>query len=405
MLGWLAVIACATIGGFYAVLTGYSVAYTAFTAAGSIPQDTAHFFQQTFLGVSSSLSKWGHLSWILLASTICVALFSWTVLIRKIHAGVERVCSFFLPLLALIVIFFAIVVCFLPGASTGFIHYLKPDFTRLSDMALWRDVFGQLFFSLSLGLGIVTGYSRHTKKETNVLRAMVMVACGDFFISFLSGFAIFGCIGYLSQATGTPFSSIVASSSTFDIGFVIFPQILQQFGPILSRIIGPIFFFCVFIAGITGVFSIVEAVAGNFQEEFRQSRKRAVTIAMSIMVAIAIPFCMGNGPHILDALAPMVLGSNMLLAAVAEILIFLYLSKQIRNDAVWQRPSGRHPFYHLLRTAGLAIMALILVQSVVLDFQNAGMATTLRWIWFGAAILLAIPLSRRAVPQQSAVQA
>ena len=405
MLGWLAVIACATIGGFYAVLTGYSVAYTAFTAAGTIPQDTASFFQNQFLGVSGGLSQWGHLSWILLGSTVCVALFSWTVLIRQINAGVERICSFFLPLLGLLVVVFAIAVCFLPGSSIGFVQYLKPSFARLGDMALWRDVFGQLFFSLSLGLGIVTGYSRHTKKNTNILRAMIAVAFGDFLISFLAGFAIFGCIGYLSLSTGSPFDALIRSSSTFDIGFVIFPQILHQFGPLFSRIIGPIFFFCVFIAGITGVFSIVESVAGNLQEEFRQTRKRAVSWTVGLMLLMAIPFCMGNGPHILDALAPMVLGNTMLLAALAEIIVFLYMSRTIREDAVWSGKKGRHPFYHLLRTGGFAVMFLILIEAIVLEGKSAWtLSSVVRWSWLGFALILAGLLSRKAATAEVGVK-
>jgi neurotransmitter:Na+ symporter, NSS family len=396
MLGWLAVISCATIGGFYAVLTGYSVAYTAFSAAGSIPQDTGAFFNTVFLGASSGLTQWGHLSWTILGATICVALFSWTVLVRKIQSGVERICSLFLPILALLVIGFAAAVCFLPGASSGFLHYLKPDFSRLGNMALWRDVFGQLFFSLSLGLGIVVGYSRHTKKSTNILRAMIAVVAGDFLISFLAGLAIFGCIGYLSQANGVPFASIVEGGSTFNIGFVIFPQILQQFGPLIARIVGPIFFFCVFIAGITGVFSIVESVAGNIQEEFAMTRRRAVSWATALMLAISIPFCMGNGPHILDALAPMVLGNTMLVAALAEIVVFLYLSRSLRSDSVWTLPNGRRPFYHLLRTAGIGVLALILVESIILEARSPWtLATTVRWIWLGAAVALSAALSRR----------
>ncbi len=404
-LGWIAVLACATIGGFYMVLTGYSVAYTYFAAAGSIPQDTGTFFTKVFLQDSGSLAHFGSLSWPILISTLVVACFSWFVLIRKIQSGVESICSLFLPLLGLLVGTFAVAVAFLPGAWQGMIYYLKPDFSRLTDVALWRDVFGQLFFSLSLGLGIVTGYSRHTNSKTNILKAMAWVAMGDFLISFVAGFAVFGCIAYLAQASGQPFESIVKTTSSFEIGFVIFPAILQQFGPVASRILGPLFFFCVFIAGVTGVFSIVESVAGNIQVEFNKTRKAAVTITLALLSGLAIFFCMGNGPYILDALAPMVLGNNMLIGGVAEILVFMYLTKEIRDDAVWFRRGRRSTFYHSLRYLSLVIMSIILVQSTALDVAGPwGLDKVVRWSWLAVVAILSLSLARKQrAPEVAAV--
>ncbi len=88
-----------------------------------------------------------------------------------------------------------------------------------------------------------------------------------------SGIAIFGCLAHVSFVQNIPFDSILTTDSTFEIGFILFPQILKSFGPILSQVIGTIFFFCVFIAGITGVFSIVESIAGNIEVEFKTSRR------------------------------------------------------------------------------------------------------------------------------------
>ncbi len=254
MLGWLAVLTCATIGGFYMVLTGFSVAYTYFTASGAVTADTTYFFKHTFLHDSGSLGQIGGIAIGVLGATLLVAAFAWAVLARNIRSGVEKLCSIFLPLLAILVVIFSLTTFFLPGAFDGIKNYLIPDFSRLANWTIWRDVFGQVFFSLSLGLGIVTGYSRHNPESFSIPRAMVKVAIGDFLISFVSGFAIFACIGFMSGKSGIAFSDLVPSDSAFEIGFVIFPMILQQFGDIVARVVGPLFFFCVFIAGITGGF-------------------------------------------------------------------------------------------------------------------------------------------------------
>ncbi len=108
LFGWLAVLTCATIGGFYMVLTGFAVAYTYFTASGAISFDTALFFKDTFLHASSSISQIGGIAMGVFAATMVVALVTWAVLLRNIQSGVEKLCTIFLPLLGVLVIVFAI---------------------------------------------------------------------------------------------------------------------------------------------------------------------------------------------------------------------------------------------------------------------------------------------------------
>lgn len=401
MLGWLAILTCATIGGFYMVLTGFSVAYSYFSATGTIPLDTVFFFKHTFLQDSGSLTKVGGIAVGVLISTLFVALFSWAVLSRNIRSGVEKICSIFLPLLGILVIVFGCAAIFLPGAVEGIKHYLIPDFSRLASWTLWRDVFGQVFFSLSLGLGIVIGYSRHNPENFSIPRAMIKVAIGDFAISFISGLAIFSCIGFMSLKSGTPFSKIVTSDSAFEIGFVIFPTILAQFGS-LAKIIGPIFFFCVFIAGITGVFSIIESVAGNIEVEFKKKRKDAVAISTLLIMCLAIPFCLGNGQHMLGAIAPMVLGNAMLIGGIGEILLFLMISKTIANESIWFS-GARKSFAHLcLKFVVLPLLTFSLVGALYHEFTTGfGLAELIRWGWLalvlGAGFFLARPKQSQAV--------
>ena len=383
-IGWLAVIACLTIGGFYIVLTGYSLAYTYFTAVSAIPEDSRHFFLHTFLQLTPSLKDFGSLSLLVFLPTIGTAVAAYFVLVKSVRDGIEKVCSIFMPLLVLIMIVFAVIATCLPGGLQGWVYYLKPNFARLFDPLLWRDVFGQLFFSLSLGLGIIVGYSRHTGKTANIPRALLYVALGDFAVSFASGAAIFACLAHISSVNGIPFESLLTSDSTFEIGFVVFPKILQAFGPVISQPVGILFFFCVFIAGITGVFSIVESIAGNIEIEFRTSRKRAVTATLAAMLCLSLLFSMGNASHLIDALAPMVLGMNMLLGALVSIIAFQYGSLEIQRDPVWK---GRWNFNRFcLRTVAPAILIAILLGNLSQEFQTFDLAKGVRWAWFLAAL-------------------
>lgn len=384
IFGWLSVIACLTIGAFYIVLTGYSAAYTYLAASNSIPEDSQSFFLHNFLHISSGLGQVGQFSFPILFATLGVSVLAWTILVRQVKDGIERICSFFMPLLAVIICIFALAVCFLPGGINGWTYYLAPHFEKLGDPSLWRDVFGQLFFSLSLGLGIIVGYSRHTKKETNIVRAMIWVALGDFIVSFVAGFAIFGCLAHISFVEGIPFESILTTESTFEIGFILFPKIFKFFGS-LSTLIGTVFFFCVFIAGITGVFSIVESVAGNVEVEFQTTRPKAVTWVMAFMIAMACFFCLGNASHVIDALVPMLLGTNMLIGGLALILAFVYRQSIKSEECLWIQTN--QSFYIVcLKYFAPCILSIILGLNLIEEFQTFDLAKVVRWSWFGGSL-------------------
>jgi len=394
LFGWLSVLACLTIGAFYIVLTGYSAAYTYFSAVDQIPVDTKSFFLQTILQVSPDIRDFGSFSFPIFLATLAVGGLSWLILRHPVRDGIERVCSFFMPLMVVIMAVFAIAICFLPGGLQGWVYYLKPNFHKLLEIELWRDVFGQLFFSLSLGLGIIVGYSRHTGETANIPRAMLYVALGDFFVSFISGAAIFGCLAHISHVQGIPFDQILTSDSSFEIGFILFPKILKAFGPALAQGIGTVFFFCVFIAGITGVFSIVESIAGNVEVEFRTTRKKAVAGTLVLTLLLAIFFCMGNASHLIDALVPMVIGTNMLISGLALVCAFAY------RDAMLPLEKGVDRF--CLRYVIPLTLGLILLGNLKHEWMDFDLAKGIRWGWLLISCLLAGYLAfaeKRKVPE------
>ena len=401
-VGWLAVIACLSIGGFYIVLTGYAVAYTYFSAVNAIPDDSKAFFMNTFLKTSGGIADFGQLSIPIFIATLTVAMVTWFVLARNVRDGIERVCSIFMPLLAVIMTAFAVIVSFLPGGMDEWVYYLKPDFAKLLNPGLWRDVFGQLFFSLSLGLGIIIGYSRHTGQTTNVGRAMMYVALGDFTMSFIAGAAIFGCLAHISYVQNVPFESILTTDSTFEIGFIVFPQVLKAFGPVLAQWIGAIFFFCLFIAGITGVFSIAESIIGNVEVEFKMPRKRAVTMTVIALMGLATCFCMGNASYLIDSLAPMVMGTNMLIGGLALILAFQYSSREISNDPVWMMGKRLSPYGFCLRYIAPGLLGIILIGNLFQEFQSFDVSKAVRWTWFAVALSSSWALTYFAQRQEKA---
>lgn len=396
MLGWLSVIACFTIGAFYIVLTAYSAAYTYFAASKQIPYDSKSFFLNDFLKTTEDVSSFGPMSIPVLLATICVCILTYFVMVRNIRDGIEKICTFFMPLLAFIMTAFAITSLFLPGGIDALKYYLTPDFSKITSPALWRDVFGQLFFSLSLGLGIIVGYSRHTDKKTDVAKAMFWVTLGDFAVSFISGLAVFGTLAHISHTQNIPFDQILTSESSFEIGFILFPKILQSFGEHWAQFLGTIFFFCIFIAGITGVFSIAESIVGNVENEFSLTRKKAVTITMAVTLAAATLFCFGNASHIISALAPMVLGINMLIGGLGLIFTFQYFCPALQQDAIWYNGSKPNFFSLSLRYAGPLLLSIILITNIWDEIHGSGTTILIRWSWFFIALIASFWLSKQS---------
>ncbi len=393
-MGWMSILTCATIGSFYTVLTAFAVAYVYFSLTMQVPADTAFFFKYQFLHDSGSLADWGGISWGMLVSAMAVTYVTWWTLTKNVQKGIERVSSIFMPALVALIGVFALVSAFLPGALTGIKLFLIPDFSRLAEFAIWRDAFGHLFFSLSLGLGIITGYARYSGKNVQVGRAMRWVVFGDIIISFIAGLVIFSCLGFLSHDAGVPFAEIVKTDSTFELGYILFPKVLQAMGPWAMPVLGSLFFFCLFVAGITGVFSIAESVAGNVQAELGVTRRQAVAGATLLIFAGSCFFCAGNGQHVLGALAPMVLGFNMLVAGMVEVIVFVFIVKGVQREITHQLgvPSGR--WTKVFGALSLGILAIIFTGAVLEEMSATwSLAMGLRWTWFAVALAASAVLS------------
>ena len=402
-VGWFAIFACFTVGAFYAILTGYMLAYSYFMATSSVGPDSAHFFKHEFLHLSNALDDWGAFSWSIFCACICVVIYCWCVLVRNIQTGIEKVCSFFMPLLISLIILFACASMLMPGGSEGLIYFLRPDFSKLLDPFLWRDIFGQLLFSLSLGLGIIVGYSRHTDEKVDIAKSMYIVAIGDFIISFIAGIAIFGAIAHMSATSGIPFDEIVKEASTFEIGFVIFPKILVHIAGSYAPILGAIFFFCLFLKGSAGLFSIIESVAGNVQEEFQISRKKAVSIIVCFVSVAALFFSFGNALYLIDTLASFVLGTVMLISCLTMIGTFCFKYSSISSHPLWDLSQSRKFLRLSLLYLVPVLLLCILIGNLWKEMHAPNNGSILCWSWFIIAAILSLLFAKGSRRSQEVV--
>jgi len=389
--GWLAVFGVLSIGSYYCVITAWTIAYMFYAGVDMIPFDTATFFTKTFLHDSGSLTTIGTISVPMIISIIGIIACTWFVTVRSVKKGIEKFCSIFLPILFVLLVGFLIFISFLPGAWQGFAYFLTPQCKFLLDPSVWLAAFGHVFFSFSLALAIIVGYSRYIDRNVNIAQSMLWVVIAEICTSIIAGLVIFGGIGYMSYVQQVPFESVI-TSSLFGLGFVVFPQVIVMFPYILRVTLGTIFFFCLFIAGITGLFSIVEAAVGNFEVEFGWSRYKAVTIITGMIFILSLLYVGGNGTYIIDALDVMVSGFNVVLSGLLEIIVFMYCAPQIVQHSVWFSLSGKRLFrYYALKYGALVALCCVLISSLIVEFNgNFGIAHVIRWGWFVLASCLAL---------------
>jgi len=395
-IGWSTVFGVLTIGAYYCILNTWTLMYLFFSGTRSIPEDTQAFFNSKILLNSVSEYDFSRFSTPIALISVLLLFFTYKVCAKNINEGIETLCKVFLPVLFCIILFFLVCVSFLPGAFEGIKQFITPNFSQLMNIDVWIMAFGHIFFSFSVGLAIISGYSQYTSKDVNIVKSMIWVAIGDIATSIISGLVIFGSLGYISHYSDQPFQEVV-STSIFGLGFIVFPRILHTIPPMISQIIGPLFFFSLFIAGFSGLISIVEAVVGNIERELNWSRRFATKICISFIAAIALLFCFGNGAYLINIIDEMTSGINVLISGLLQIFCFLYISKSIPMAEEWKIKGKKAYFYYSLKFISPLFLLFILFSQISREYTKWGsLEVTIRWGWLTLTLICSLLLINKS---------
>lgn len=157
----------------------------------------------------------------------------------------------------------------LDGAKDGIVSYIGEwDMSQLADKQMWVDAFSQILFSLSVAIGVMTGYASLNPRNQNVVQDGVIVACCNCFFSFCAGFAVFSIVGYMAKQVGMSMDELNDANvlSGPKLTFVVFPAGLSLIPSGGANVLCLIFFITVYMLGVDSAFSLVEAVVLNFRE-------------------------------------------------------------------------------------------------------------------------------------------
>ncbi len=230
------------------------------------------------------------------------------VVFRGVNKGIEKTSKVLMPVLLLLVLGIAIFSLTLSNTDAsgvtrtgleGLKIYLIPDFSGLTVKGFFSvlvDAMGQLFFSLSVAMGIMVAYGSYVKDEENLMKSINQIEFFDTAVAFLAGVmiipAVFTFMGREGMEAAGP-----------SLMFVSLPKVFAAMGRV-GNAIGCLFFAMVFFAALTSAVSIMEAVVSSLMDKFHMSRVKAATIETAVALVVGVIVCLGYNKLYVEVTLP-----------------------------------------------------------------------------------------------------
>lgn len=269
-LGWLAGAIPVIILPYYCVIGGWVLRYltTFVSGAGKSAAGDGSYFTNFISHAGTPMLFFG----IFIALTAVVVMLG-------VQKGIEKVSKFMMPLLLVLIVGISIYTLTLPGAIDGLIYYIKPDFSEFSIKTVIAAV-GQLFYSMSLAMGIMITYGSYMRKEDSIESSVRQIEVFDTAVAFLAGLIIVPAVFVFS---GGDKSALNAGPSLM---FITLPNVFHDM--VGGQIVGIVFFLLVALAAMTSSISLMETVVSIVEERFHWKRIPSCLIVTGVSFLIGL---------------------------------------------------------------------------------------------------------------------
>ncbi len=346
-VGWWCVLVGLMISFYYCVILAWSWDYCYACVVGmfegALPWDKGQagtYFTEEVLAITESPTVVGDFN---TAAMIGLAA-TWITIYFCIAKGAHRVGKVVMisvPLPLIILVLLALRGLSLPGSIDGLAYYLSPDWSKLAEPGTWIAAYGQVFFSLSVGWGILIAYASFRPKGSDVVNNAYMTSFANCGFSFLAGFAVFSTLGYLGVSLGQPIADLQTTS--FGLAFTSYPTAVEEFpgSVFLQALLGLGFFLMLLTLGIDSAFSIVEAVSTAMKDKFGTKRE---TIVITLCVGgflMGLIFCFGSGLYWLDIVDKYLTDYGLTLAALVQCILVAWIIPKDKFRDLQNELNGR----------------------------------------------------------------
>ncbi len=261
---------------YYSVIGGWVSKYLAVFLTGGVGEAAADGYFESF--IAKPIEPIG---WFLLF----IGLTALIVLIG-VEKGIEKVSKFMMPVLIALTVFIAIYAMCMPGALEGVKYYLTPDFSKFSATTV-LSAMGQLFYSMSLAMGIMITYGSYMKKDVNLENSVRQIEIFDTGIAFLAGLMVIPSVFAFSGGDET------ALGKGPGLMFITLPKVFESMKG--GNIVGALFFLLVLFAALTSSISLMETVVSIFRDKFGWGRKSTCIFVLVLSIILGLPSSLGFG--------------------------------------------------------------------------------------------------------------
>lgn len=342
---------------YYCVIGGWVVKYMVTFLTGQINTAASNTYFTDFIAKPLEPVLWFAIYVVLTAIVVIVG----------VQKGIEKASTILMPVLVVLIIAISGFSITRPGALEGVKYYLLPDFSAFSATTILAAM-GQLFYSMSLAMGIMITYGSYMKKDTDLRGSVRQIELFDTLVAFLAGLMIVPSVFVFSGG------SEEALNKGPSLMFVTLPKVFESMK--LGGVIGAAFFILVLFAALTSSISLFETNVSIVCDKLHWSRKKAtLAVAIYILLLGAI-VSLGFGP--LDFVKILGLGlldffdflSNSVLMPIVALLTCICIGyfvkpKTVCDEVELNKPFKEKKFYiFMLKYAAPICLLLILVFAV-----------------------------------------
>ncbi|MDR0885137.1 MAG: sodium-dependent transporter [Clostridiales Family XIII bacterium] len=262
---------------YYCVIGGWVAKFFVAFVTGQGTASAADGYFNNFIGGTFSPLIW----FVIYLALTCV------VVLLGVKDGIERASRILMPLLIAFLIGITIYSFTMDGALEGIKFYFTPDLSKFTP-ALFLAAMGQMFYSMSLAMGIMITYGSYMKKSDHIEASVKQIEWFDTGVAMLAGLMIVPAVFAFS---GGDENAVNAGPGMM---FVTMPKMFTSMG-ISGNIVGAIFFLLVLFAALTSSISLLETVVSIFADKLRISRLKACIISFSLTFVLGVPSALGFG--------------------------------------------------------------------------------------------------------------
>lgn len=358
-LGYLASVVPIIIFPYYCVIGGWVVKYLLVYATGGGMEAAGDTYFNDYIAQPAEPILWLA---VYIGLTAVIVFFG-------VQKGIEKASRIMMPALVVLTLGVAAYSVTRPGALEGVAYYLIPDFSRFSVNTV-LGAMGQMFYSMSLAMGIMVTYGSYMKREDDLEKSVSQIEIFDTGIAFLAGLMVIPAVFAFSGGDEA------ALNQGAGLMFVTLPKVFADAGT-LGLVFGGLFFLLVLFAALTSSVSLMETVVSIFQDTFHWSRKFTCTLVMVACLVLALPSSLGYG--VLDWIAPLGFSlldffdfiSNSVLMPIVALLTCLFVGWVVKPKLVVDevKRSSRFPreklFVVVIRYVAPICILLVLISSVL----------------------------------------